>query len=130
MRTAGNHGMFKPGLKHVVTLSVLACLTNISVSLLTASWQACSCNVRAEIYRAGHCRNRYGRILKVKPGTGTGMGGSCRASQVRDGQGRLRVGMEENVGDAVVQILGTGSGFCFGPDLKNSGTEKGQVSEK
>ena len=61
---------------------------------------------------------------------GMGMGGSCRASQVRDGQGRLRIGIEENVDDAVIQILGTGSGFCFGPDLKNTGTEKGQVSEK
>ena len=108
--------MLKPVLKHGVTLSVLACLTNISVSLLTATWQACSCNVRSESYRAGH--------------GSTGMGGSCRASQVRDGQGRLRIGVEENVDDAVIQILGTGSGFCFGPDLKNSGTEKGQVSEK
>lgn len=68
--------------------------------------------------------------MQGRPGTGMGMGGSCRASQVRDGQGRLRIGVEENVDDAVIQILGTGSGFCFGPDLKNSGTEKGQVSEK
>ena len=75
--------MFKPGLKHGVTLSVLACLTNISVSLLTASWQVCSCNVRSESYRACHGRHRYGRILKVKPGTGTGMGGSCRAGRAQ-----------------------------------------------
>ena len=60
--------MFKPGLKHGVTLSVLACLTNISVSLLTASWQVCSCNVRSESYRACHGRHRYGRILKARPG--------------------------------------------------------------
>lgn len=121
--------MFKPGLKHGVTLSVLACLTNISVSLLTASWQACSCNVRSESYKAGHGRHRYGRLLKVKPGTGLGMGGSCMAGQVRDGQARLRVGMEENVGDAVVQILGTGRGFCFGPDLRIQGQKRGRYQK-
>lgn len=82
---------------------------------------------------AGQPRHRhgYGRLMHGRPGQAQVWGWEAHAGQARNGLvGRLRIGIEENVGDAVVQIQGTGSGFCFGPDLKNSGTEKGQVSEK
>ena len=80
---------------------------------------------------AGHARHRYGhgRLMQGRSGTGMSMGGSCRASYVRDGQGRLRIGIEENVGDAVVQILGTDSGFCFGPDLRIQGQKRGRYQK-
>lgn len=73
---------------------------------------------RARQARAGKAMRR-----SCKPGTDW-------ESHAQAGQGRLRIGMDENVEGAGVQSWGTGLGFCFGPDLKNSGTEKGQVSEK